>query len=297
MKPVISTLFLLSLCYSLSVAQQSQEEEIPAFNPSVSSIMLHPGQMEFNLFSGYSFNNVQKEYPQSIAISKEDIAVLPVRSDNTFFVGTFQGTIGITNGISMGFDANYTRQNNDFILDTTKHNFEQDVIRLGPRLRWSLYSASKSNLVVQHYFQFPINNVNSFSNVLNEFNFGNQIIWTIRLKHFILMNQLDVIVYDKKEFDSKIPIIVPYTFYSSYLINTETMIFGLIQYVAEFGNVPYATDPERYYKRAYSLNMGLGLQRRIFRNLGINIYYSHALKSDNYLGYHSINFGLRYATR
>ena len=89
---------------------------------------------------------------------------------------------------------------------------------------------------------------------------------------------------------------MPYTFYGSYLINTESMVFGLAQYTADFGNIAYSEDPDRYYYRAYSIHVGAGFQRRIAKNLNVNIFYNHAVSNEKYLGYHAINFGMRYVT-
>jgi len=278
------------------VAQQSQDQEIPPFNPSVSSIMLHPGQLEFNLFSSYFFNQDSLKYSRAFKRNSKEFVIYDVASKNSYFSNTLQSSLGITKKLTIGIDVNFINEDLNYRIDQVVGIKKNDLFRIAPRIRWELYKAHKSNLVFQHYLSIPLNDGDSIPNILNNNIFGNQIIWTIRLRKFIIMNQLDIIVYNHAPINKNRPVILPYTFYCSYLLNTETMLFGLGQYTADFGNIAYSENPEEYYHRAYSVHIGAGLQRRIAKNLNINIFYNHAILTNKYLGYHSINLGIRYAT-
>lgn len=281
-------------------SQANEESEIPTFNPSVSSIMLHPGQVELNLFSSFFFNGDTLKYTQAIRRDSENFVLYNVASNNSYFANTLQTSLGVAKKITIGLDFTYINQDLNYKIDSTSVNQTNNLTRIAPRIRWAVYETSKSNLVVQHYLSMPIfgskSKTDSIPNIFNDYIFGNQIISTIRLREFILMNQLSIIFYNKYPIDQRRPFVIPYTFYASYLLSTETMLFGLAQFTADFGNYAYAENPKKYYFKAYSFSLGVGIQQRIAKNLNINLYYNHAVAKDKYLGYHSINLGIRYAT-
>lgn len=297
MRSVVGLTVFFSIIVDIVYSQPDNQEDFPAFNPSVSSIMLNPGQWEFNVFSSYLFHQDTFKYHQAFKRDKENFVLYDVATNYSYWANTIQLSAGILPKLTIGLDLNYTLENIAYQIDTTiKPTTKQHAFRLVPRIRWLAYRTSKSNLVFQHFVQIPTTKQDSVQKFFSDYTFVNQAIWTIRLQDFILMSQLDLIIYSKSSTDNKRPFLIPFTFYTSYLINTETMIFGLAQYTSDFGNYAYAEDPSKYYHRASSVHLGFGIQRRIARNLNINVFYNHAVSREKYLGYHSINLGIRYAT-
>ncbi len=290
-----TTLLLCVICYQ-AFAQPGKIQETLEFNPSVSSIMLQPGQWEFNLYSSYLFNAKTKTYNKAFKRNSKDFIINQVKSMNSYFVNTLQASVGVGRKLTVGMDFGMNQEYLNYSVGDQRTKEPNNIINIAPRVRWEVYHNRKSNLVLQHYFQIPLKK-DTIPNIFNTYLFGNQVIWTMRVDRFILMNQLDILIYNKPPVEKNQSFMLPYTFYASYLVNTETMVFGLAQYVADFGSYVYAPSDCKYYTTAYSVNIGLGIQRRIARNMSINVFYNHALAYSNYLGYHSVNVGFRYATR
>jgi hypothetical protein len=285
------TYFLIMIfgLYGSAQGQEDQQESFPRFYPGISSVMLDKFQVEIGLYSSfwmtdYLAGNIQKPGGGT--------GILRFEGNLNHFSNLFQATIGLGNKFAVGADISRT----DFfyaftegMADTTFHSW-----RAGPRIRWAVFQNRKTNLVIQHYLYFPVSS-GQVRNPYNDLTFGNQFILSNLIgSKFLMTNQIDLVFFKKTDYEEKIPIYLPYTFFFSYLLNTETMLFTILQYQAEFGEV--AWDTGTYYNRRSSAGAGLGAQFRIARNLSINAFVNQSFYTSYQGTNRSINLGIRYGT-
>lgn len=271
-------MIFLYLIYSGCLSAQKLDTIDISFNPAATSIVLNTGQIEIASFNSIAtHNDVYNYWLLKSAGSK-------ARSLNS----NLQFTLGILRTVNVGFDLHY----NHFRIES-KSNVNQITnssnLNFGPRARFLIFGKANVTIVFQTGILFSDSSLKPSIQI-------NQLFLTYRLSNFLFMYQLGSEIYPKHIMEVKRAFWLPSTFFASRIINSESMIYTFIQYSPEFATVHW-TRNDNYYLRRFSLNLGAGLQYRVFRNLNIFSYYSHSIASANGGGFNLVSLGARYSNR
>lgn len=262
-----------------------EEQSRPVFIPGVSSVLLHPGQVEVNSFNSFGF--ADRIYNGVFPYNQLD-------GNSRYVHNSLQFTYGITKSqkLNIGFDLINTFSTFNLRYNGLQYRSQYNLTAISPRVRWSPFNLPKfMGLTIQHYVVLPI--YRNSSMLSRAPYFGNQFIFTQRLSYkFMLMEQVDITIFPKYTGDNKHSVTLPATVFLGYIFNSKFLIFGFINYTPELGSSSASPD-DGYYLRRYTLLTAAGVQGSLSSKLQINAFYSMPIATRRQMEASSISLGAR----
>ncbi len=289
---------LLLALLSIGIGQMHAQKD-KGF-PKIASPGLYPVILGASEFELNFFYNVQR-FPE---VYRQDAPYNLTNFEQRTQQGQMQLTFGLSDGsnVNLGIDLGYS------YIETSLKNTRQNPFEigphanLGPRVRWEpfpkLFSKS-SSLFLQH--KLLISLVESKVKFVDTLSIVNQMVFSQRLGYsFLLQAEVGAIfspaVSIAGRTSSKRPITTPASLYLGFIATSRWVLYGSLNYIPEFSEVPWFEDGNRYRRRA-GTHAGGGIQFIFSQRLSFFASYQGILDAEFGGAANSLTFSVRFSNQ
>jgi len=244
---------------------QENSDDKNFVHPGINSSVLDKGHFETGLFAFYGtfYKNAPTKEESNLVSQKQHIIGL---SPSFYY--------GIWNWLNVGVTYQFMHVENTMLFEQSPFTSTYTVNSIGPQVRIKLFDTDESEIYLQARMLIPLDDyipaekITYSSHLIASRWFGNSWVLSLQFGGVILPE------YN----DKKHPVIMPASLFTGFLVNSNLMIFAILNHSTYFGSSDYADD-NKYYRLNYTTDLGPGVRYQLFRNMDISGYYIFTLHS------------------